>query len=245
MTGEIPNRQLDLFDGVYKDSGVCLQCGAPLPADYGNARKYCSTKCKRAAGLTDGRLGHIKDMNNRMSKVKDYVYQAYDYKCAICGWQLEDHPVKGKSGWLHSRGCEIHHIVPVAEGGNDSAQNLILLCPNCHKAANEGLIEAEDLKNLTRPFSEFPLWQTDYQRAWAKSFSAKTHEYCLARTITVIGTVFAHNFHEAVLILNNDERHDTAFREQMLLYRGDWTYACHEDGSLVTPDVPELMEEDA
>ena len=31
---------------------------------------------------------------------------------------------------------EIHHIVPVAKGGGDIDNNLILLCSNCHKVVH-------------------------------------------------------------------------------------------------------------
>jgi 5-methylcytosine-specific restriction endonuclease McrA len=28
---------------------------------------------------------------------------------------------------------EIHHIIPLASGGDDSIENTIALCPNCHR----------------------------------------------------------------------------------------------------------------
>jgi 5-methylcytosine-specific restriction endonuclease McrA len=33
---------------------------------------------------------------------------------------------------------EVHHIVPLAEGGNDTIENAIGLCPNCHRQAHYG-----------------------------------------------------------------------------------------------------------
>ena len=29
---------------------------------------------------------------------------------------------------------EIHHVVPLSEGGEDSINNTVALCPNCHRA---------------------------------------------------------------------------------------------------------------
>ncbi len=34
---------------------------------------------------------------------------------------------------------EIHHRIPLAEGGNDTVENAIALCPNCHREAHYGI----------------------------------------------------------------------------------------------------------
>lgn len=33
---------------------------------------------------------------------------------------------------------EVHHIIPLAEGGDDTVKNAIALCPNCHRHAHYG-----------------------------------------------------------------------------------------------------------
>lgn len=33
---------------------------------------------------------------------------------------------------------EVHHIIPLAEGGEDTVENAIALCPNCHRHAHYG-----------------------------------------------------------------------------------------------------------
>lgn len=33
---------------------------------------------------------------------------------------------------------EVHHIDPLSEGGDDSVENAIALCPNCHRQAHYG-----------------------------------------------------------------------------------------------------------
>lgn len=48
------------------------------------------------------------------------VFQIYGNACAKCG-------VK--------RGLELHHVLPIVYGGKDTAQNVIPLCPQCHKHA--------------------------------------------------------------------------------------------------------------
>jgi 5-methylcytosine-specific restriction endonuclease McrA len=41
---------------------------------------------------------------------------------------------------------EIHHIIPRSEGGPNLAKNLIVLCPNCHKKADLGIISRSKLE---------------------------------------------------------------------------------------------------
>ena len=89
-----------------------------------------------------------------MHDVQHKVYYAYQNKCALCGWQISKELlcIRGRYQWSH--GCEIHHIVPVSKGGSDAYDNLILLCPNCHKKADLGLIPAEQLKERTEPYKK-------------------------------------------------------------------------------------------
>lgn len=51
--------------------------------------------------------------------------------CEVCGW--EPPAALGRTAWglLH-----LHHVVPVAAGGSDEADNLTLLCPNHHAIAH-------------------------------------------------------------------------------------------------------------
>jgi hypothetical protein len=63
---------------------------------------------------------------------RSYLVSALESKgvdvsiCSICGFQ----DVPGRSI------LEIHHVQPLAEGGEDSADNVVLLCPNCHRVAH-------------------------------------------------------------------------------------------------------------
>ena len=47
-------------------------------------------------------------------------------------------------------GIRIHHIVPVSEGGSGKLDNLIMLCPNCHKKADYGVITRDELKKYQK-----------------------------------------------------------------------------------------------
>ncbi|MFC1595593.1 HNH endonuclease [Gemmatimonadota bacterium] len=35
----------------------------------------------------------------------------------------------------------VHHIIPISEGGTNNASNLIVLCPNCHTRAHKEIRE--------------------------------------------------------------------------------------------------------
>lgn len=41
---------------------------------------------------------------------------------------------------------DVHHIKPRAEGGPNDPENLIVLCPNCHRKADGGTISRSKLK---------------------------------------------------------------------------------------------------
>lgn len=85
-----------------------------------------------------------------MSRDKNKVYSLYQGKCAICGWKISENLVIHKGKALPSYGCEIHHIVPVSEGGSGELDNLIMLCPNCHKKADYGVITREELRKAQK-----------------------------------------------------------------------------------------------
>ena len=128
---------------------ICATCGEPLPANSGNNRKYCSPKCAREAEKK-ARLPYIAGRSSARSKYAFGVICAFESKCAICGWQATPRLIKTGRRIQWSCGNEIHHITPVADGGTDNPDNLVLLCPNHHKMAHMGLIDAEDLRRLTR-----------------------------------------------------------------------------------------------
>lgn len=34
---------------------------------------------------------------------------------------------------------EVHHVLPLAKGGDDTVENAVALCPNCHRKAHFGI----------------------------------------------------------------------------------------------------------
>ena len=73
----------------------------------------------------------IATVRNRDREVRDFVLSRAMGKCELCGttgFQLSD----GRTF------LETHHVVPLAEGGADSASNVVALCPNHHREAHYG-----------------------------------------------------------------------------------------------------------
>ena len=120
---------------------ICPICGQAFTPKSGRG-VYCSPKCARQA-QTERRIDYIHKRVKGKAKQNINLYYAFDFSCAICGWTL------GNWDYGPSCGNEWHHIVPVSEGGTNNEENLVLLCPNCHKMAHAGMITREELQRHT------------------------------------------------------------------------------------------------
>jgi 5-methylcytosine-specific restriction endonuclease McrA len=56
------------------------------------------------------------------------------FKCELCG------------KFLGEITPDTHHITPHAMGGSDKFNNLIVLCPNCHRRVHEGKVTQSELR---------------------------------------------------------------------------------------------------
>jgi hypothetical protein len=64
------------------------------------------------------------------AQLRQQAIQLAKNKCKLCGY---DGSGAGRSI------LEIHHIKPLSKGGSNSLDNIVVLCPNCHKATHERL----------------------------------------------------------------------------------------------------------
>lgn len=67
------------------------------------------------------------------------IYNRAKSKCECCGCET----FEKKNGEMY---FEIHHIVHYSDGGENSAQNCVLLCPNCHRKIH--FAKEEIVKNM-------------------------------------------------------------------------------------------------
>jgi hypothetical protein len=66
----------------------------------------------------------------RSVEVAEWVLKHAKGKCELCGNPAPFVRVTGE-GYL-----EVHHVQPLAEGGPDTVENTVAVCPNCHRAAH-------------------------------------------------------------------------------------------------------------
>lgn len=69
---------------------------------------------------------------SRDSKIRTFVIDRAEGRCEYCGEQgflMSD----GKSRYL-----EAHHIISLADDGEDAVENVIALCPKHHREAHFG-----------------------------------------------------------------------------------------------------------
>lgn len=83
----------------------------------------------------------IVDNYNRSLIVKEIALKKAQGICQLC---KEEAPFLDKNNIPF---LEVHHIVPLSEGGEDNAKNVVALCPNCHRKIH--ILEDEnDIKKL-------------------------------------------------------------------------------------------------
>ena len=68
----------------------------------------------------------------RSQYVREFAFRTADGVCQGCG---ENAPFISKSG---DPFLEVHHINRRSDGGADAPENVIALCPNCHRRVHEG-----------------------------------------------------------------------------------------------------------
>ena len=113
-------------------SVVCEYCGNEIVIWTGSKTRFCSNVCHSEykykkyiedwfAGLVSG---GIKPGYGKVSKyVRRYLFEKYEDKCSSCGWS-------GINKFTNTIPLEVEHLDGNPE--NHKADNLELLCPNCH-----------------------------------------------------------------------------------------------------------------
>ena len=107
-----------------KKSHTCEKCGETFEGQIRSGRKVHCGNCKR-------KVVHRKDINeiNNLfefsKRTISKILNRMSAKCSICGWDKAS--------------CDIHHIIPISEGGGDEHTNLTCVCPNCHREIHAGV----------------------------------------------------------------------------------------------------------
>ncbi len=102
--------------------------------------------------LPQGCRGEGHRGRSMMEFVKDWVYARDGGKCQICGRAVNGAHYAGDiphEKWFPTE-YEIHHIIPVSEGGANCMANLVTACLKCHRGGvrNRRFSTAKNSANL-------------------------------------------------------------------------------------------------
>ena len=139
----------------------CKKCGKLVSHPFGS-NQYCSRKCsnshnisseqKKKISVTILKTWDIKGRKERPIKIPksildlskrtiSKILKRANQGCMICGW--------------NNATCDIHHIIPKKQGGNNDNENLIVLCPNCHREVHCHKLEIPKDKNINLLFKNW------------------------------------------------------------------------------------------
>jgi 5-methylcytosine-specific restriction protein A len=118
-----------------------LKNGKPVIIDKDYSEKAFLAKAKKARRLSDqevenraqnakkrtGQRSITSKQHDRDPWVAEHAKRAANGVCQLCE---NDAPFKNKAGEPF---LETHHIIWLAKGGEDTINNTVALCPNCHK----------------------------------------------------------------------------------------------------------------
>lgn len=101
----------------YTYERTCIYCQQVFISGYAEA-KYCSKVC---------RMRNYRKMQKSVELSPKTLQRVLGgLPCEICGWTEATR--------------DIHHIIPVAEGGKNLLNNLIVVCPNHHRMMHRNLV---------------------------------------------------------------------------------------------------------
>ncbi len=110
-------------------SSVCSHCGQTYSVSESllSFSKFCSSSCKSKNYTAKKRYdGNTKAVYQKLKLLP----------CEVCTWDAATR--------------DVHHILPVKDGGKDEASNLISLCPNHHRMAHSNLLSQDDLFKIVQ-----------------------------------------------------------------------------------------------
>jgi len=112
-TRNISPTDLKIQLNIYGFVNICLGCGVELT---GRKTSWCGSDC--SSEFTNKYMWNL---------LREKLLKKANHKCQSCN--------KGSSEGVYLH--EVHHIHPIALGGNPfDEENLIVLCPDCHLDAH-------------------------------------------------------------------------------------------------------------
>jgi 5-methylcytosine-specific restriction endonuclease McrA len=110
----------------------CRECDKTFTPEYGNKRRtFCSAECSKR---NDSRITR----SARRAKIRAVDHEPIDplqvmardgWRCHICGTSTP----RRLRGTLNDRAPQLDHILPLAEGGTHTLDNVACACRNCNR----------------------------------------------------------------------------------------------------------------
>lgn len=144
------------------------KCHVLHDGSYGSGR-FCSDRCAKGFSTSKARTAINEKVSNSLfgkryavhhknideinsilqisSRTVAKILKRAGVGCVLCGWNLAS--------------LDLHHVIPVAKGGSDEHQNLVIVCPNCHRMAHEEIYSQDELLSKTLD-KTFPDWKKYY-----------------------------------------------------------------------------------
>ncbi|PMP89919.1 MAG: hypothetical protein C0171_06085 [Caldisphaera sp.] len=122
----------DSISPEYLSDEIATQVVQNVLGRKSNRRKKYLERLKEEA-LKQNSRDYIEVKGKRIKRKAifvAYVKERDGYKCRVCNFTF-----KKKDGENY---VEVAHIIPLSEGGLDHPDNMVCLCPNCHKKLDLG-----------------------------------------------------------------------------------------------------------
>ena len=112
-------------------AGSCERCGTPFVSVVNNdIGRYCSDACKRRASKSRRRARKRGAYSEPYSRHQ--IFERDRWRCHICRRKTSRTKVVP-----HPRAPVIDHLVPLAEGGDDTAANVATACFLCNSTKRD------------------------------------------------------------------------------------------------------------
>ena len=127
----------------------CIKCGKEIEVSiHINKSKIICNECSELKKQKRPHYKNVKNLFDCSKRTISKIIKRANIKCALCGW--------------NEASCDIHHIIPKKYGGTDSHDNLIIVCPNCHRKIHTLNIYSEDFLRQYSIDKTFENWKDFY-----------------------------------------------------------------------------------
>ena len=101
----------------------CIRCHKQIEVSIHSSKKsWLCEDCRKNNSPHSKDITKISSILEFSKRTAVKILKRMKAKCSLCGWD-------------ESTG-DIHHIIPKKDGGTDDMNNLIYICPNCHRVCH-------------------------------------------------------------------------------------------------------------